>query len=65
MESPDFRILKRIGAMNRGIRGARRPPLRQAGRPPLRSHGSWVAATIRESRIGSMNRGRRRDYDED
>ncbi len=27
--------------LNRGFRGARRPPLRQAGRPPLRRHGSW------------------------
>jgi hypothetical protein len=31
----------RSRTMNRGFRGARRPPLRQARRPPLRTHGSW------------------------
>jgi hypothetical protein len=30
----------RIGPMNRGFQGARRPPLRQAGGPPLRTHGA-------------------------
>ena len=46
-------------AMNRGLRGARRPPLRQARRPPRPMHGSWEAATIYDSRIGTLNRGLR------
>jgi hypothetical protein len=42
MERSVFQNWKRIATMNRGFRGARRPPLRQAGRPPLRTHGLGV-----------------------
>jgi hypothetical protein len=57
--------------MNRGLRGARRPPLRQAGRPPLRRHGSWRATGSKSTCSRTMNRGQaggitiRKEYDDE
>ncbi len=45
--------------LNRGFRGARRPPLRQAGRPPLRMNGSRRGTFSKIwTRIGHQKSGR-------